>query len=112
MPLPLVLHFASMALKPLWIVLARLHSRESWTPEYPSKIGWGHSSAEYAVKLAQRAQVKRLALTHHDPLREDDAVDRVLAGIRDGLQAAGSSLQVSAAVEGEIVEIQPCRSKP
>src|SRR4029453_909437 len=33
MPLPLVLHFASRALKPLWIVLARLHSRESWTPE-------------------------------------------------------------------------------
>src|SRR5262249_43088049 len=32
MPLPLVLHFASRALKPLWIVLARLHSRESWRP--------------------------------------------------------------------------------
>ena len=89
-----------------------IHDAQYTAAEYPSKIGWGHSSAEYAVKLAQRAQVKRLALTHHDPLREDDAVDRVLAGIRDGLQAAGSSLQVSAAVEGEIVEIQPSRSKP
>jgi hypothetical protein len=28
MPLPFVLHFASRALKPLWIVLARLHSRK------------------------------------------------------------------------------------
>jgi CheY-like chemotaxis protein len=89
-----------------------IHDAQYTAAEYPSKIGWGHSSAEYAVKLAQRAQVKRLALTHHDPLREDDAVDRVLAGIRNGLQAAGSSLQVSAAVEGEIVEIQPSRSKP
>src|SRR5499433_2940978 len=88
-----------------------IHDAQYTAEEYPSKIGWGHSSAEYAVKLAQRAQVKRLALTHHDPLREDDAVDRVLAGIRDGLQAARSPLQVFAAVEGEIVEIQPSRSK-
>ena len=32
MPLPLVLHFVLRALKPLWVVLARLRSRESWTP--------------------------------------------------------------------------------
>jgi DNA-binding response OmpR family regulator len=56
--------------------------------------------------------VRRLALTHHDPLRDDDAVDRVIAGIRDGLQTAASSLQVFAAVEGEIVEVQPSRFKP
>jgi hypothetical protein len=31
-PLPFVLHFASTGLKPLWIVLARLHSRKSWRP--------------------------------------------------------------------------------
>jgi phosphoribosyl 1,2-cyclic phosphodiesterase/CheY-like chemotaxis protein len=89
-----------------------IHDAQYTAAEYPSKIGWGHSSAEYAVKLGQRAQVKMLALTHHDPLRDDDAVDRMLAGIRDGLQAAASPLQVFAAVEGEIVEVQPSRSKP
>jgi CheY-like chemotaxis protein len=89
-----------------------IHDAQYTAAEYPSKIGWGHSSAEYAVKLAQRAQVKRLALTHHDPLRDDEAVDRMLAGIRAGLQTAASPLQVFAAVEGEIVEIQPSRSKP
>jgi len=45
------------------------------------------------------------------PLRDDEAVDRVLAGIRDGLRTAASPLQVFAAVEGEIVEVQPSRSK-
>ena len=89
-----------------------IHDAQYTAAEYPSKIGWGHSSAEYAVKLAQHAQVKRLALTHHDPLRDDEAVDRVLAGIRDGLQITASPLQVFAAVEGEIVEVQPSRSKP
>jgi phosphoribosyl 1,2-cyclic phosphodiesterase/CheY-like chemotaxis protein len=89
-----------------------IHDAQYTAAEYPSKIGWGHSSAEYAVKLAQRAQAKRLALTHHDPLRDDEAVDRMLAGIRAGLQTAASPLQVFAAVEGEIVEVQPSRSKP
>jgi phosphoribosyl 1,2-cyclic phosphodiesterase/GAF domain-containing protein len=89
-----------------------IHDAQYTAAEYPSKIGWGHSSAEYAVKVGQRAQVKRLALTHHDPLRDDDAVDRILAGIRNGLQTAASPLQVFAAAEGEIVEVQPSRSKP
>jgi len=88
-----------------------IHDAQYTAAEYPSKIGWGHSSAEYAVKLGQHANVKRLALTHHDPLRDDDALDSVLAGIKDGLQAAASSLQVFAAVEGEIVEVQPSRFK-
>jgi phosphoribosyl 1,2-cyclic phosphodiesterase/CheY-like chemotaxis protein len=88
-----------------------IHDAQYTAAEYPSKIGWGHSSAEYAVKLAQRAQVKRLALTHHDPLRDDDAVDRMVAGIRAGLRTAASPLEVFAAVEGKIVEIQPSRSK-
>jgi phosphoribosyl 1,2-cyclic phosphodiesterase/CheY-like chemotaxis protein len=89
-----------------------VHDAQYTAAEYPSKVGWGHSSAEYAVKLGQRAQVKRLALTHHDPLRDDDAVDRVLAGIRDGLQTAVSPLQVFAAAEGEIIEVQASCSKP
>jgi phosphoribosyl 1,2-cyclic phosphodiesterase/CheY-like chemotaxis protein len=89
-----------------------IHDAQYTAAEYPSKVGWGHSSAEYAVKLGQRAQVKRLALTHHDPLRDDDAVDRVLAGIRDGLQTAVSPLQVFAAAEGEIIEVQASCSKP
>ena len=55
--------------------------------------------------------MKRLALTHHDPLRDDDSVDRVLAKIREGLQTAAAPLQVFAASEGEIIEVQPSRSE-
>ena len=84
-----------------------IHDAQYTAAEYPSKIGWGHSSVEYAVKLGQHARVKRLALTHHDPLRDDDSVDRVLAKIRDGLQTAAAQLQVFAASEGEIIEVRP-----
>jgi phosphoribosyl 1,2-cyclic phosphodiesterase len=36
-----------------------------------SKVGWGHSTWQEAVKLAQKAQVKQLILFHHEPNRTD-----------------------------------------
>jgi phosphoribosyl 1,2-cyclic phosphodiesterase len=38
------------------------------------KLGWGHSTYEEAVKLAQAAGVKKLVLYHHDPTQNDGAV--------------------------------------
>jgi ribonuclease BN (tRNA processing enzyme) len=40
-----------------------------------SKVGWGHTSIEYAVAAGKRANIKRLALFHHDPVRTDDQTD-------------------------------------
>ncbi len=42
-----------------------------------SRIGWGHSSCEYAIAAAKRAGVKRLALFHHEPVRTDDQIDEL-----------------------------------
>jgi DNA-binding response OmpR family regulator len=63
------------------------------------------------VTLGRFAQVKKLALTHHDPLRDDDAIDRLVANIRAKLRENASSLDVFAAVEGQIVEIAPSPAK-
>jgi phosphoribosyl 1,2-cyclic phosphodiesterase/CheY-like chemotaxis protein len=84
-----------------------IHDAQYTANEYPAKVGWGHSPIEYAVKLAQQARVKRIALTHHDPLRDDDELDRLLAGVRARLQEAGSSLDVFAAAEGQSVDVMP-----
>jgi phosphoribosyl 1,2-cyclic phosphodiesterase len=59
-----------------------IHDAQYTAAEYPAKIGWGHSSIEYAVKLGDYAEARRLALTHHDPLRDDDAIDRLIANVR------------------------------
>jgi phosphoribosyl 1,2-cyclic phosphodiesterase/CheY-like chemotaxis protein len=83
-----------------------IHDAQYTAAEYPRKIGWGHSSAEYAVKLAECARVRRLALTHHDPLRDDESVDRMLHEIRTRLRATSSALDVFAAMEGETVELE------
>jgi CheY-like chemotaxis protein len=78
------------------------HSRFSvYVAEYPQKTGWGHTPAEWAVDYALAARAKRLALTHHDPLRDDEAVDRVAEMCRRRASAAGSGLEVFAAGEGQ-----------
>jgi phosphoribosyl 1,2-cyclic phosphodiesterase/FixJ family two-component response regulator len=83
-----------------------IHDAQYTAAEYPSKIGWGHSPVEYAVKIAQHAHVKKLALTHHDPLRDDHAIDCLVENIKTHLNSGSSPLQVFAAVEGEILDIE------
>jgi phosphoribosyl 1,2-cyclic phosphodiesterase len=51
-----------------------------YTPEeYGSKRGWGHSSYAEVAALARDAQVRRLALIHHDPMHDDLFLSRMLA---------------------------------
>jgi phosphoribosyl 1,2-cyclic phosphodiesterase/DNA-binding response OmpR family regulator len=88
-----------------------IHDAQYTAEEYPAKIDWGHSTIEYVVKLSKYAEVKRAALTHHDPLRDDDAIDRLLASIRARLREDASSLDVFAAVEGQVVEVAPSPEK-
>jgi DNA-binding response OmpR family regulator/ribonuclease BN (tRNA processing enzyme) len=83
-----------------------IHDAQFTAEEYPAKMGWGHSTVEYAVNLGQYAEVKRVALTHHDPLRDDDGIDRLVENIRASLRDNASSLDVFAAVEGQVVEVE------
>jgi phosphoribosyl 1,2-cyclic phosphodiesterase/CheY-like chemotaxis protein len=78
-----------------------IHDAQYTAEEYPEKIGWGHSPVEYAVNLSRYARVKRLALTHHDPLRDDAAIDGIIATIRQH----ASSPDIFAAFEGQVVEL-------
>lgn len=82
-----------------------IHDAQYTLEEYKEKIGWGHSPIEYAVKVCQQAGVKRLALTHHDPLRSDEAIDKMLKVIHKQLKKEKSTLDVFAAHEGLEVEL-------
>lgn len=84
-----------------------IHDAQYTLKEYENKIGWGHSPIEYAVKACQQAGVKRLALTHHDPLRDDAAIDDLLNTIHKKLKKEGSSLEVFAAAEGQEMQLTP-----
>ncbi len=53
------------------------YTDEEYYSEKSSKIGWGHSTWQEAVKIAKAAQVKKLVIFHHDPLHNDEFLDRV-----------------------------------
>ncbi|HEY9879001.1 MAG TPA: MBL fold metallo-hydrolase [Leptolyngbyaceae cyanobacterium] len=45
--------------------------------EKSSKVGWGHSTWQEAVKIAKAANVRKLIIFHHDPIHSDDFMDKV-----------------------------------
>lgn len=82
-----------------------IHDAQYTAEEYPKRIGWGHCPAEWAVDYALAAGARRLALFHHDPSRDDDAMDRLVETCRERVSAAGGSLDVFGAAEGQAIEV-------
>jgi phosphoribosyl 1,2-cyclic phosphodiesterase len=58
------------------VIDATYTDQEYWSKS-TSKVGWGHSTWQEAVKVAIAAQVKKLVIFHHDPLRSDDELDQI-----------------------------------
>jgi phosphoribosyl 1,2-cyclic phosphodiesterase len=57
-----------------------------YTPEeYPSKVGWGHSTWQAGAELARAAGVPQLVLFHHDPSRTDAQLAAIEAAARAAL---------------------------
>ena len=84
-----------------------IHDATYTLEEYPDKLSWGHTPAEWAVDFAVAARARRLALFHHDPSRTDRGVDEVLARCRRRLPAGGGP-EVFAAAEGQyLVVVRP-----
>ena len=54
-----------------------VHDAQYTAEELQKRRGWGHSSFDQAMQLAEMAGVKQLALTHHDPDHDDDFLERI-----------------------------------
>ncbi|MGL4367086.1 MAG: MBL fold metallo-hydrolase [Brevinemataceae bacterium] len=52
-----------------------VHDAQYRHEELERFIGWGHSSWNQAVEVANQANVKKLGLTHHDPETSDSQID-------------------------------------
>jgi phosphoribosyl 1,2-cyclic phosphodiesterase len=48
-----------------------------------SKVGWGHSTWEAAVQVANASHAKQLVLFHHEPTRDDEEMDSFVARVRE-----------------------------
>ncbi len=89
-----------------------IHDAQYTEEEYRSKVGWGHSSVEYAVDVALAAEVGRLALFHHDPTHDDPTIERMETTARARAAARGGRLDVFAAREGVELEIRGSGAAP
>ena len=65
--------------------------------EFQSRIGWGHSTWQAGVRLADAASVGRLAIFHHDPGHDDAAMDAIASAVaarRPGTLVAREGMQL------------------
>ncbi|MCG3196098.1 MAG: MBL fold metallo-hydrolase [Candidatus Omnitrophica bacterium] len=71
--------------------------------EYERFRGWGHSPIDYALDVAARGAVRKLGLFHHDPMRTDVELDKIVDRTR-GL-ASPLGVEVFGSAEGMTVDL-------
>ena len=54
-----------------------IHDAQFTTEELERKKGWGHSSYEQAIQVAEMTEAKQLVMTHHDPDHDDEFLTRI-----------------------------------
>ncbi|MEG3436905.1 MBL fold metallo-hydrolase [Pannus brasiliensis CCIBt3594] len=83
------------------MVIDATYTDEEYNDPKQSRVGWGHSTWQEAVKIAKAARVKQLVLFHHDPSHDDDFLDRV------GEEATLAFPRTILAREGLSIELVP-----
>jgi phosphoribosyl 1,2-cyclic phosphodiesterase len=75
------------------------YTDEEYHSARSSKVGWGHSTWQEAVKVAKAANVKTLVIFHHDPQHDDAFLDQV------GIQVAEAFPNSIMAREGASIQL-------
>ncbi len=76
--------------------------------EYPDHVGWGHSTWQEGIRLSRAANVKSLAIFHHDPDHEDlfmEEIERRARAIWRDAFAAREFMRINLLAQGNAVEI-------
>jgi ribonuclease BN (tRNA processing enzyme) len=82
-----------------------VHDSQYTPGEIDDRRDWGHSDYGAAFALADKANVKRLILTHHDPARTDLQVTSLTMGCKALARAKGSGMVIEAAAEMSELEL-------
>ena len=72
--------------------------------EYANKKGWGHGTFSTSMATAKAAGAKVLFCTHHEPTRNDDALETVFAAALEANSVHTRGLDVRLAREGDVYE--------
>jgi phosphoribosyl 1,2-cyclic phosphodiesterase len=82
-----------------------IHDAQYVESEMPAKRGWGHSTIDDVLRLGQKAATPHLVLFHHDPERDDDAIDALAERAGEWLSKNAPSTLATAAREGTVLDI-------
>jgi phosphoribosyl 1,2-cyclic phosphodiesterase len=83
-----------------------VHDCQYTDEEYPFHVGWGHSRLSDVLAFAELTEAQQLLLFHHDPLHDDDQLDRLHGEARARWGATGRSPdEVLMAVELQELEL-------
>ncbi len=83
-----------------------VHDSQYTAKEYHSgKMGFGHSSYEFAINAAHRASVKQVLLFHHDPNRSDAELQE-LELFYQGKTEGRTGVRLEMAREGRTWQVQ------
>lgn len=83
------------------VIIDTTYTDEEYHDSKSSKVGWGHSTWQEAVKVMAAARAKQLVLFHHDPLHNDDFLDDVAA------QVVQEYPNACVAHEGQLIHLVP-----
>ena len=64
--------------------------------ELPDKKGWGHSSVEQGINLANELEFKNFLISHHSPTREDSEIKQIQNNL--------SNIKIKFASENEVID--------
>jgi ribonuclease BN (tRNA processing enzyme) len=78
-----------------------VHDAQYLPSDMPAKRGWGHSTVDQVLALGKDAEARMLALHHHEPERDDDALDRIGADAETWTKEHAPAMKAIVAREGE-----------
>jgi len=83
-----------------------VHDAQYTSADMPAKRGWGHSVVDEVLELAKLAAVETIALHHHDPDRDDRALDAIGETAAAWVNARAPGLASVVAAEGLVLELE------
>jgi phosphoribosyl 1,2-cyclic phosphodiesterase len=84
-----------------------IHDAQYMPDDMPAKHGWGHSVVDDVLELGRLAEARVVALHHHDPWRDDHALDLIAAHARAWCRARAPSMSTLVAAEGLTLDVRP-----
>jgi phosphoribosyl 1,2-cyclic phosphodiesterase len=89
-----------------------IHDAMFTTEEYQELEGRGHSTFSQVLELAERAGVRTLRFFHHSPKRSDSELQVIVQHFREELGIRGIGLELDAAAEGALDNVELAAPAP